>query len=50
MNASPSANVISGPLANSYLASLASRKIAGNVKMNPVERESPVVADVAILT
>ena len=51
LNASPSANVISGPLANSYRASLASRKIAGNVKMNPVDAwVAPVVAEVAMLT
>ena len=37
LNASPSAKVISGPLASSYLASLASKKIAGKVKINPVE-------------
>ena len=51
LKASPSAKVIRGPLANSYLASLASRKIAGNVKINPVDAcVAPVVADVAIFT
>ena len=51
LKASPSAKVISGPLANSYLASLASRKIAGKVKINPVDAcVAPVVADVAIFT
>ena len=34
--ASPSSRVIKGPLANSYFAFVARRKIAGNVKMKPV--------------
>jgi hypothetical protein len=37
LNASPSSNVINGPSANEYCAFDARRKIAGNVKMNPVE-------------
>ena len=37
LTASPSANVINGPLASSYRASLARRNIAGNVKINPVD-------------
>ena len=37
LNASPSAKLISGPLANSYLASEARRKIAGKVKIKPVD-------------
>ena len=37
LTASPSANVIKGPLASSYRASLARRNIAGNVKINPVD-------------
>ena len=36
-NASPSSNVIKGPSANEYWAFDASKKIAGKVKMNPVE-------------
>ncbi len=37
LNASPLPKLISGPLASSYLASDARRKIAGNVKINPVD-------------
>ena len=49
--ASPSPSVISGPEANSYWACEASRKMAGKVKMNPVEAcVAPVVAEVAMLT
>ena len=46
-----SALLISGPVASSYLASEAKRKIAGKVKMKPVEAcVAPVVAEVAMLT
>ena len=46
-----SAFEISGPVANSYRASEARRKIAGKVKINPVEAGvAPVVAEVAMLT
>ena len=51
LNASPSSNVIKGPSANEYCAFDASKKIAGNVKMNPVEAcVAPVVAEVAMFT
>ena len=50
-NASPSSNVIKGPSAKEYWAFEASKKMAGNVKMNPVEAwVAPVVADVAMFT
>ena len=50
-NASPSSSVIKGPSAKEYCAFDASKKIAGKVKMNPVEAcVAPVVADVAMLT
>ena len=51
LNASPSSNVIRGPSASEYCAFDASKKIAGNVKMNPVDAcVAPVVAEVAMLT
>ena len=51
LNASPLPRVINGPLANSYRGSDARRKIAGKVKINPVEAwVAPVVADVAMFT
>ena len=47
----PSSNVIRGPSASEYCAFDANKKIAGNVKMNPVEAcVAPVVAEVAMLT
>ena len=51
LNASPLPKVIKGPLASSYRGSDAKRKMAGKVKINPVEAwVAPVVADVAIFT
>ena len=51
LNASPVPKSINAPLASSYLASDARRKIAGNVKINPVDAcVAPVVADVAMFT
>ena len=51
VKASPSSNVTSGPSAKAYAGWLAKRKIAGKVKMKPVEAcVAPVVADVAMLT
>ncbi len=48
---SPSPNTIRGPSDNQYCWSAASRKIAGKVKINPVDAcVAPVVADVAMLT
>ena len=48
---SPSPKTIRGPSANQYCGSAASRKIAGKVKMNPVDAwVAPVVAEVAMLT
>ena len=51
LRVSPEPRTIRGPSANEYCGSAASKKIAGNVKMNPVDAcVAPVVADVAMLT
>ena len=48
---SPAARVIRGPSARKYCSLVARRKIAGNVKINPVDAwVAPVVALVAMLT
>ena len=50
-SASPSPKMMRGPAANSYWDCEASKKMAGKVKMNPVDAcVAPVVAEVAMLT
>ena len=48
---SPAPSVINAPVEISYSGLAASKKIAGNVKINPVEAcVAPVVAEVAMFT
>ncbi len=51
VNVCPASRVISGPEAKKYWGFVANKKIAGKVKIKPVDAwVAPVVADVAMLT